>query len=131
MEIRFPSCSTFFFMVLVISVVVAISIAVLAAPVASVDDAVSTWTCVPLGTVSLAASVQWQQMNCTSTDIPFWGTMGPLVVNLVTANMRDPSLRLVPVIGKPNNGTYLFPLQEIAAQDGRCVRRCVRCSCWP
>jgi hypothetical protein len=72
-------------------------------PPATADN-VTTWSCEVLSTVDMAVGVQWQQLNCSSKDIPFWGPMGPLVVNVVAADMTRPDLRLVPVAAQPVNG---------------------------
>ncbi len=53
------------------------------------------------------------QMNCSSPGVPFWGPMGPLVVNFVAADMHNPGLRLVPV--------------AFTATNGRCALYCCLC----
>ena len=67
---------------------------------------VTTWSCNLLSSVTIAPGAVWQRMNCSSKDIPFWGPMGPLVVNVVTADLSTPTLKLVPVAAKENNGRW-------------------------
>jgi hypothetical protein len=63
----------------------------------------TTWACDLLSEVQLAPGAVWQRLNCSSKDIPFWGPMGPLVVNVVAADLSNPSLSLVPVAAQPVN----------------------------
>ena len=74
--------------------------------------------CVQTHISALAAGVQWEQLNCSSlgAGVPFWGPLGPLLVNLVTADLSLPSVRLMPV--RAAAPSYLQPLNAMAA-DGR------------
>jgi len=93
----------------------------LALAAAAVTSAVAapSWVCVPLNSSTLAPGAVWRQLNCTlpAPGVPFWGVFGPLVVNVIEADLSNPRLRLVPVAAAP--AAQLQPLNAMAAADGR------------
>lgn len=87
----------------------------------------TTWECETLATAALAPAgypaVTWRQLNCSSSPVPVFGRSGPVVVNVVEADLSDPSrVRMVPVIAPAAaapGGNPLAPLNKIAEADGR------------
>ena len=77
----------------------------------------STWSCSQLAEAALPSGAQWRQLNCTSTGVPLFGPSGPTVVNVVSADISSPSLRLVPVTAQASAGS-LQPIDEMAASSG-------------
>lgn len=73
------------------------------------------WVCTPINSTQLAPGAVWRQLNCTSPapGLPFWGVFGPLVVNVVEADLSAPGLRLLPVAAAP--AAQLLPLNAMAA----------------
>lgn len=80
------------------------------------------WSCETLVFKWMASGVSWSQLNCTSSDIPFWGAQGPAIVNVVTADLSVPGVRLRPGRAQASNATQGYPLQPLnemaASQDG-------------
>ena len=81
----------------------------------ALSAAQSTWSCTTLNTSTLVQGVVWTRANCTSPDVPFWGRMGPLIVNMVAADLRLPSIRLSPLVA--NATAQLQPLNAIARNN--------------
>jgi len=79
---------------------------------------VTSWSCDPLANASLAPGATWSKWLCSSPAIPEWGAAGPVVVNLVTADLSQPSLQLVPATASVASGS-LQTLDAIVAADGR------------
>lgn len=92
--------------------------------------AVTQWECVEVAAAWLGAAARWQRLNCSSPGVPVFGRAGPVLVNVVTANLSD-TLRLVPLIALSNasegaaaaaGAGALAPLDAIAAQHARAGR---------
>lgn len=79
----------------------------------------SIWTCLSLNSSSLAQGAAWQRLNCSSPGVPVFGAAGPVVINIVTADLSQPNLRLVPAIANQSAWPPLASLNAIAATDGR------------
>lgn len=63
-------------------------------------------------------------MNCSTTGLPWWTLQpdaGPILINVLTADLTVPGVRLTPLVAAPNAsaGTYLQPLDAMIASDGR------------
>lgn len=56
-------------------------------------------------------------MRCSSPGVPIFGPAGPVVVNVVTADLSRPGLRLVPVTAPAS--ASLATLDVMAQDDGR------------
>ncbi len=82
------------------------------------DDPVS-FECTPVTSAILATGVVWEKVNCSSTGsgVPFFGPLGPLIVNMVHVDLSTPGIRLVPVRSAPPS--FLQPLNEMVKSDGR------------
>jgi len=85
---------------------------------------VSNWTCAVLnesvivnGTSTAQPALRWTQVNCTG-QTPL-GSIGPMVINLVHADLSSPKLFFTPMTA--NTTHQLAPLNQIAAQDPRIV----------
>ena len=98
----------------------------LAAAMACGAEITTAWTCTPLNaTVQLAGgAATWQRLSCTAPSVPTSPTAsqaaGPLVVNIVTANISAGSgLRLTPATAPASAPSELDTLDKIAAADGR------------
>lgn len=74
----------------------------------------TSWSCLLISQVQLAPLASWKQLNRSSTGVPLFGPSGPTVVNLVTADLSSPSLRLVPLTADVAAGS-LQPLDAMAA----------------
>jgi exopolysaccharide biosynthesis protein len=81
------------------------------------DPNATVWSCTQLVSLQLAPGALWQQLNCSSSAVPVFGPAGPVIVNLVTADLSRPGLRLVPVTAPRN--VSVTPLNSMAASDGR------------
>ena len=79
----------------------------------------SNWTCVTHVTKSMVPSdpsaIKWWQGNC-SGETPF-GKVGPMLVNLITADLTNPKLLLRPLAAKTANSLDTLP--NIMHQDAR------------
>lgn len=89
-------------------------------------EIITSWTCTPLNaSVSLAGgAANWQRLSCTAPSVPTSPTTsqaaGPLVVNIVTANITSGSgLRLTPATAPATAPSDLDTLDKIASADGR------------
>jgi hypothetical protein len=97
------------------------------ASVALSSSITTTWTCAPLNaSVPLGAggAAQWQRLSCTAPSVPTSPNAsqpaGPLVVNVVTANISAGSgLRLTPATAPASAPHRLDTLDAIAAADAR------------
>jgi len=97
------------------------------AALCSASPAIATsWTCSPLNaSVPLAGgAASHQRLSCTAPSVPTGPTSsqaaGPLVVNIVTANLSAGSgLRLTPATAPSSAPHQLATLDAIAAADGR------------
>lgn len=97
-----------------------------AAAAAPPPDA-TQWSCSPLSSASLAPGVSWSRLSCTSPSVPYlgpaWPTLtaphGPVVVNLVSADLTRPGVRMVPVVANQSASPPLAPVNAMAAADPR------------
>ena len=78
---------------------------------ACAQNVVTVWSCDRVDSADLGAGVEWRRLNCSSPSIPVFGPAGPVIVNLVVADLRTPGLRLAPLTSSTNVST----LTQIAA----------------
>jgi hypothetical protein len=69
---------------------------------------------------TLAPGATWTRYNCTATNVPYLPllpatSLGPIVVNVVEAQLAAPGLRLVPITAADNGG--LATVDAIAAKS--------------
>lgn len=89
------------------------------------SDVASTWNCTTLLDESIVKDaalgnrsvLSWSRVNCTGTT-PL-GPVGPMVFNILTANLVSQKLFFTPMTA--NTSDQLAPLNSIAAQDPRIV----------
>lgn len=94
-------------------------VAAAACAVTAAGQDTTKWTCLPLNSSMLAPGALWQRLNCSSPSVPVFGAAGPVVINIVAADLSQPTLRLVPAIANQSAWPPLAPLNTIAATDGR------------
>ena len=105
--------------------------ALIAASVAFASSAASSatpsWSCTPVRPpLPLATGAVWYSINCTSGPYPTWGNFGPVVVNVIMADLSTANLQLLPLAALPTpgaNGTNetLAALDVIASQHNGTV----------
>lgn len=92
-----------------------LSLAVAQAPAPAVD-----WSCVSTRpAMPVNVGVVWQRLNCSTTGagVPVYGPAGPVIVNIVSADLSTPGLRLLPLAAP--SALQLAPINVTAAADGR------------
>ena len=100
----------------------AVLLALLPAPATAAALGIQTvWSCATLASAQLSAAASWQTLNCSGTGIPIFGPAGPLIINVVTADLASPTLRLVPVMAPLSGVNRLAPLNKMAEDDGRAL----------
>lgn len=88
------------------------------------QNEVSTWSCFATENKTVVPSVdnttyavQWTRVNCTgATPV---GEVGPMVFNIIHADLGSPRLYFTPMTA--NTSDQLAPLNNIAAQDAKII----------
>jgi hypothetical protein len=97
--------------------VATLALTAVAASANRLKQGATVWHCTELNSSTIVTGATWQQLNCSSPGVPFFGPAGPVMVNVVTADLSQPHLRLVASVAPPSLG--LAPLNTIASSDGR------------
>lgn len=79
----------------------------------------STWECVPLAVVQVTPAVLWERENCTGTTPA--GRVGPLVFNIVRADLSDAHVRVRAARADPAHNPPLQDVRTIAQSVPRAV----------
>lgn len=78
----------------------------------SIVSAQNNWRCIDLHSKELHPGVQWVTQNCTKLPAP---AQPDLTVNVVTVDVTNPSVRVVPGVANPKK--MLEPVPDMATQN--------------